>query len=138
MKKKSERKLKKEELRKKLADAIEEKLKRMDEYRKTPSRQHLEKIISELNVEDDAAIVIGVFNKEAQQFLFKGVKCRNSDIIALSQYMYVKAVQDDVAAAMDAVCTIARQEELNKCWSDAHDKEQEVKEEDDGQDQTSK
>lgn len=133
MKKKSERKLKKEELRKKLADAIEEKLKRMEEYRKTPSRQHLEKIISEIEVEDDAAVVVGIFNKKAQQFLFKGVKCRNSDVIALSQYMYVKAVQDDVAAAMDAVSTIARQEELNKCWSDTHDKEEKVKEEEDGQ-----
>lgn len=133
MKKKSERKLKKEELRNKLAEAIELKLHRMEEYRKTPSRQHVEEAISNLDIEDDAAVVIGVFNKKAQHFLFKGIKCRNSDVLALSQYMYVKAVQDDVAAAMDAVCTVARQEELNQCWSDVHDKEQEAKETENGQ-----
>lgn len=131
MKKKSERKLKKEELRKKLAEAIEQKLVKMEEYRKTPTRKHLEEAVSKLELEDNAAVVVAVFNPEAKSMQFKGIKCRTSDIMALSQYMYIKAVQDSLPNAMDVVSTVARQAELNKCWTEHHEEEKEIK--DDGQ-----
>ena len=130
MKKKSERKLKKEELRKKLADAIELKLRRMEEYRKTPTKQHLDEVIAGLALEDDSAVMLAVYNKQAQTFQFKGIKCNTSDILALAQYCYVKAVQDSLPNAMDAICTVARQAELNECWTEHHEKEKEIK--DDG------
>lgn len=127
MKKKSERKLKKEELRKKLAEAIELKLKKIEEYRATPSKKHLEDIVASLELEDDSAIVLAVYNKKAQTFQFKGIKCNTSDVLALAQYTYVKAVQDSLPNAMDAICTVARQAELNECWTEHHEKEEEVK-----------
>lgn len=127
MKKKSERKLKKEELRKKLADAIEQKLKKMEEYRATPSKKHLDDVVSGLELEDDSAIVLGVYNKTAQTFQFKGIKCNTSDVLALAQYIYVKAVQDSLPNALDAICTVARQAELNECWTEHHEKPKEVK-----------
>lgn len=126
MKKKSERKLKKEELRKKLADAIELKLKKMEEYRATPSKKHLEDAVAGLELEDNSAIVLGIYNKEAQTFQFKGIKCTTSDLLALAQYIYVKAVQDSLPNAMDAICTVARQAELNECWTEHHEKPKEV------------
>lgn len=126
MKKKSERKLKKEELRKKLADAIELKLKKMEEYRATPSRKHLEDAVAGFELEDNSAIVLGIYNKKAQTFQFKGIKCTTSDLLALAQYIYVKAVQDSLPNAMDAICTVARQAELNECWTEHHEKPKEV------------
>lgn len=130
MKKKSERKLKKEELRKKLADAIELRLRRMEEYRKTPSKKHLEDLIVGLDIEDDGAVMIAFYNKKAQTLQFKGIKCTTSDLMSLAQYVYVKAVQDSLPNAMDAICTMARQAELNECWTEHHEKEKEIK--DDG------
>lgn len=127
MKKKSERKLKKEELRKKLADAIELKLHRMEEYRKTPSKQHLDEVVAGLELEDDSAVLIAFYNKKAQTLQFKGIKCTTSDLMSLAQYVYVKAVQDSLPNAMDAICTMARQAELNECWTEHHEEEKEVK-----------
>lgn len=127
MKKKSERKLKKEELRKKLAEAIELKLHRMEEYRKTPSKQHLDEVVAGLELEDDSAVLIAFYNKKAQTLQFKGIKCTTSDLMSLAQYVYVKAVQDSLPNAMDAICTMARQAELNECWTEHHEEEKEVK-----------
>lgn len=127
MKKKSERKLKKEELRKKLADAIELKLHRMEEYRKAPSKQHLDEVVAGLELEDDSAVLIAFYNKKAQTLQFKGIKCTTSDLMSLAQYVYIKAVQDSLPNAMDAICTMARQAELNECWTEHHEEEKEVK-----------
>ena len=125
-KKKSERKLKKEELRKKLAEAIETKLHRIEEYRKTPSKQHLDEVVAGLELEDDSAVLIAFYNKKAQTLQFKGIKCTTSDLMSLAQYVYIKAVQDSLPNAMDAICTMARQAELNECWTEHHE-EKEVK-----------
>lgn len=127
MKKKLERKLKKEEIRKKLEEAIELKLAKMKEYRETPSKKHLEDVVAKLEVEDDASALVILYNKKAQTIRFNGVKCNTSDLVAMTQYVFAKAVQNDVGGVMDCVSTVARQAELNECWTEHHEEEKEIK-----------
>lgn len=124
MKKKSERKLKKEEIRKKLEEAIELRAKKLKEYRETPTKKHLEKIVGDLDISDDAAILIAV--KDGDNLAFKGIKCKTSDLVAMVSYTFTKVVQNDIGGVMDCVSTIARQEELNDCWVEHNEKPEEI------------
>ena len=125
MKKKSERKLKREEIRKKLEDALELRAAKLKEYRETPTKTHLEKIVKELDVSDDAAILIAI--KDGDNLAFKGIKCKTSDLVAMVSYTFTKVVQNDLGGVMDCVSTVARQEELNDCWVEHNEKPEEYK-----------
>ena len=125
MKKKSERKLKREEIRKKLEDALELRAAKLKEYRETPTKAHLEKIVKELDVSDDAAVLIAV--KDGDTLAFKGIKCKTSDLVAMIHYSLAKVTQNDLSGVMDCVSTVARQEELNDCWVEHNEKPEEIK-----------
>lgn len=116
MKKKSERKIKREELRKKIEEAIELRAAKLKEYRETPTKTHLQKIVDALDISDDAAVLIAV--KDGENLIFKGIKCKTSDLVAMSFYSFVKTTQNDLAGVMDCVSTVGRQEELNDCWTE--------------------
>lgn len=128
MKKKSERKIKKEELRKKLEEAIELRAEKLKEYRETPTKQHLQKIVDNLDISDDAAILIAV--KDGDNLIFKGIKCKTSDLVAMSLYSFVKTTQNDLAGVMDCVSTVGMQEKLNDCWVEHNATPVEVKDDD--------
>ena len=129
MKKKSERKLKKEEIRKKLEEAIELRAAKLKEYRETPTKKHLEKIIDALDISDDAAVVLAI--KDGDNLVFKGIKCKTSDMVALVNYTFAKIVQNDLGGVMDCATTIARQDELNDCWVEHNVKPEEIKDDED-------
>lgn len=128
MKKKSERKLKKEEIRKKLEEALELRAQKLKEYRETPTKAHLEKIVGDLDISDDAAILLAV--KDGDNLMFKGIKCKTSDLVAMTSYTFAKVVQNDLAGVMDCVSTVVRQEELNDCWVEHNEKPEEYKDDD--------
>lgn len=125
MKKKSERKLKKEEIRKKLEEALELRAEKLKEYRSTPTKTHLENIVNDLEISDDAAVLIAV--KDGDTLAFKGIKCKTSDLVAMIHYSLAKVTQNDLAGVMDCVSTVARQEELNDCWVEHNEKPEEIK-----------
>lgn len=125
MKKKSERKLKREEIRKKLEDAIELRSQKLKEYRETPTKVHLDKIVNALDISDDAAILLAI--KDGDNLSFKGIKCKTSDLVAMVNYTFAKIVQNDIGGVMDCVSTVARQEELNDCWVEHNEKPEELK-----------
>jgi len=125
MKKKSERKLKKEEIRKKLEEALELRAEKLKEYRATPTKTHLEKIVNNLEISDDSAVLIAI--KDGDNLAFKGIKCKTSDLVAMINYCFAKIVQNDLAGVMDCVSTVARQEELNDCWVEHNEKPEEIK-----------
>ena len=125
MKKKSERKLKKEEIRKKLEEALELRAAKLKEYRETPTKEHLDKIVSNLELSDGAAVLIAI--KDGDNLAFKGIKCKTSDLVAMINYCFAKIVQNDLAGVMDCVSTVARQEELNDCWVEHNEKPEEIK-----------
>lgn len=129
MKKKSERKLKKEEIRKKLEEAIDLRAKKLKEYRETPTRQHLQKIIDALDISDDASILLAV--KDGDNLIFKGIKCKTDDLVTMALYSFVKTTQNDLAGVMDCVSTVGRQEELNDCWIEHNAKPEEIKDDED-------
>lgn len=129
MKKKSERKLKKEEIRKKLEDAITQKLEMMKAYRETPTKQHLEEIVKNLELDDNESVLIATYNPTTANVRFKGIKCHTSDLIGMALYVYTKATQNDLAGVMDCVSTVLRQEELNECWTEHNEQPQEIKDE---------
>lgn len=124
MKKKSERKLKREEIRKKLEEALELRAEKLKEYRATPTKTHLEKIVKDLEISDDAAVLIAV--KDGDTLAFKGIKCKTSDLVAMIHYSLAKVTQNDLAGVMDCVSTVARQEELNDCWTEHNEKPEEI------------
>ena len=129
MKKKSERKLKKEEIRKKLAEAIEIRLQKLKEYRATPTRDHLNKVVEKLDLADNSAVLIVSFNPETKNMQFYGIKCKTSDLVAMSQYAYAKTMENDLAGVMDCISTVTMQEELNDCWVKNNETETELKDE---------
>lgn len=117
-----EKKLTKKQIKKILVDAIEEKAKRLKEYRETPAKTHLEKIVSDLNVSDNSAALLVTFARDTKSMTFNGVKCKTSDIVAMAMYALTRLAQSDVAGIMDCVSTVARQEELNDCWVEHNEK----------------
>ena len=125
MKKKSERKIKREELRKKLEEAIELRAQKLKEYRETPTKEHLEKIVNALELSDDASVLIAI--KDGDNLSFKGIKCKTSDLVAMISYSFVKVTQNDLGGVMDCVSTVARQEELNDCWIEHNETPEEMK-----------
>ena len=129
MKKKSERKLKKEEIRKKLEEALELRAAKLKEYRETPTKTHLQKIIDALDISDDAAVVLAI--KDGDNLVFKGIKCKTSDMVAMVNYTFAKVVQNDLGGVMDCVTTVARQDELNDCWVEHNVKPEELKDDED-------
>lgn len=132
MKKKSERKLKREEIRKKLEDALELRAQKLKEYRETPTKEHLNKIVDALEISDDAAILLAI--KDGDNLSFKGIKCKTSDLVAMVNYAFAKVVQNDVGGVMDCISTVARQEELNDCWVKNNEEEVEVKDDAEAED----
>lgn len=124
-----EKKLTKKEIKQKLIDAIEEKAKRIEEYKATPTKPHLEKVVSELPLADNSAVLIVTFNPETKDMTFNGIKCKTSDIVAMAMYAMTRITQIDVAGVMGCVSTVARQEELNDCWVENKEEAVEVKDE---------
>lgn len=129
MKKKSERKLKREEVRKKLEEAIELRAAKLKEYRETPTKKHLERIMDALEISDNAAVLLAI--KDGDNLVFKGIKCKTSDLVAMVSYTFAKVIQNDLGGVMDCISTVARQEELNDCWVEHNEVPEEVK---DGED----
>lgn len=131
MKKKSERKLKREELRKKIEEAIELRAQKLKEYRETPTKEHLQKIVEALDISDNAAILLAV--KDGDNLVFKGIKCKTCDLVTMVNYTFAKVVQNDLGGVMDCVSTIARQEELNDCWVKHNKTPEEIKDDEDSE-----
>lgn len=124
-----ERKLKAKEIRKKLEEAIELRAEKLKEYRETPSKVHLQRIIDASEISDDAAILIAI--KDGDNLSFKGIKCKTSDLVAMCSYAFVKVTQNDLSGVMDCVSTVARQEELNDCWVEHNEVAEEIKDDED-------
>lgn len=124
-----EKKLKKKEIKKILVDAIEEKAKKLEEYRKTPTRAHLEKIVSELDLSDDSSVMLVAYNPNTQSITYKGIKTKISTQVAMAMYALAHLAHDDIANVMDCVSTVMRQEELNDCWVKNNVKPEELKDE---------
>lgn len=130
MKKKTEKTIETEKVKKILIDAIEKKVALRKEYRETPTRTHLEKIVNELELSDDSAVMLVAFNKEKQSLCMKGIKAKTCDLYAMACYALAKVSEYDIASVLDSVSTLARQEELNKFWIDGHEEAAEIKDDD--------
>lgn len=132
MKKKSERKLKREEIRKKLEEAIELRAQKLKEYRETPTKVHLNNIIEKLDLSDNSAALLITFDRETLDLSFKGIKCKTSELVTMLNYVFAKVVQDDIGGVMDCVSVLSRQEELIDCWVEHNEQPVEVQDDEDG------
>ena len=124
-----QKKLKKKEIKKILIDAIEQKAKQLEEYRKTPTREHLEKIVSELDLADDSSVMLIAYNPTTKSLTYKGIKTKASTQVAIAMYALAHLAHNDVSSVMDCVSTVMRQEELNDCWVENNVKPEELKDE---------
>lgn len=127
MKKKSERKIKKENLRKALEDMIEKRLKKQKEYLATPTKEHVLKVIDKHELIDNSAAVFISFNPETLEIRFNGIKAKTSDMVAMLHYALAKVTQYDLGGVMDCISTVSRQAELNDCWTEHNEKPEEIK-----------
>lgn len=134
MTKKTEKQIDNEKINKILNEAIDKKLEKLKEYRATPTKTHLDEKIAKLQLSDNTAVLLVTYDPDSQSMQLYGIKAKTSDMVAMSQYAYIKTIQNDIAGVLDCVSTVARQEELNDCWCKYEEKAEEIKEEEDAED----
>lgn len=123
-------KIEKEKLKQMLVDAIEAKAKALEEYKKTPTCEHLKKAVDELELDENSGVLLVTYNPTTEQMVFKGIKTKTSDLVAMAMYALNTLAQRDNAGIMDCVSTLARQEKLNDCWVEHNEKPTEIKDDD--------
>lgn len=128
MKKKDEKVIEKEKIKKILIDAIEKKAETLKEYRETPTRTHLQKVVDELELSDNSAVLVLSYNPDTQNLSMKGVKAKSSDMFTMLQYGLAKLSSFDISSVLDCISTLARQEELNNCWVEHNETATELQE----------
>lgn len=131
MKKKDEKKIEKEKIRKALEDMIEKRLEKQKEYLATPTKEHVLKVLEKHELTDNSAVCLISFNPDTLEIKFNGIKAKTSDMVAMLHYALAKVTQYDLSGVMDCVSTVSRQAELNDCWTEHNEKPEEIKDDDD-------